>query len=157
MTICFRCRLTKVDPRFRREIRCPLRIFFVAATLCNRAARIWQFVSVVHQLKLSHGFVVQYAVHWLFVFWWQPQFVIGRRAYDNWLVDNAFHDDGIRISQKSAVRFILHSTLSSELTFEKFWSVWQLVSWQRILRRQYRNFSKVGCIESFYILNWVAS
>jgi len=54
-------------------------------------------------------------------------------------------------------RVILHSTLSSELTFEKFWSVWQLIGWQRISRRQYRNYSKVGCIESSYIVNWVAS
>ena len=39
-----------------------------------------------------------------------PHFVVGRRAFDNWLVDNAFHDDRIDLIDASNTILALHLT-----------------------------------------------
>mmetsp|Transcript_35007 Transcript_35007/g.56529 ORF Transcript_35007/g.56529 Transcript_35007/m.56529 type:complete len:274 (+) Transcript_35007:654-1475(+) len=41
-----------------------------------------------------------------------PHFVVGRRAYDNWLVDNAFHDETIDLIDASNTILALHLTAS---------------------------------------------
>ena len=37
-------------------------------------------------------------------------FVVGRRAYDNWLVDNAFHDEGMDLIDASNTILAVHLT-----------------------------------------------
>lgn len=39
-----------------------------------------------------------------------PDFVVGRRAYDNWLVDHAFHDANIALVDASRTILALHLT-----------------------------------------------
>jgi len=39
-----------------------------------------------------------------------PHFVVGRRAYDNWLVDNAYHDENLDLIDASKTVLALHLT-----------------------------------------------
>ena len=39
-----------------------------------------------------------------------PGFVVGRRAYDNWLVDNAYHDEGMDLIDASNTILAVHLT-----------------------------------------------
>ena len=39
-----------------------------------------------------------------------PQFVIGRRAYDNWLVDHVYHKDGVDLIDATATLRAVHQT-----------------------------------------------